>query len=459
MKDDRNETPYSPERAISYDELKTHSSNLDAWISINGIIYDITKFIHKHPMGDTFRGNIGAECGGLFSSAHTNTKVEALINSEDFLRNNNITIVGYLDASFDNLDKYNSKVHLDRIIYRRTHKDEFWMDLKSRVSDYLKDSNESIHYSFFEGISYLGYYLAIYLLLSYLTWVEGSFIASILLGIHLICTLANISHMAAHYGFTKCNLLNVIATHLFDLSGMSGLEWQITHQTHHNQAHSSIDYQANIYDLIGIRIHSYKNRKNFHKYQHIYFWAIVSPYLLFKLFMTTIWLCKHREYFRYKHEVFLHILARLILLAQVVYCASIHGYMIAVSLLIVYSIAYSQTAFILLFNDHEDTHKMLGSNEDVSNFHHKISWAEVQVRTSNNWYPTNWLLSFLEFHYGYFNYHIEHHLFPNFKPRLLKKISPIVKSVCREHNIPYISTPFADVQKSLQRHLIAMGAA
>lgn len=126
-------------------------------------------------------------------------------------------------------------------------------------------------------------------------------------------------------------------------------------------------------------------------------------------------------------------------------------------LFVLYSISYSLTAFIFLFNDHEDTHKLLGDKEDVSNFHNRMSWAEIQVRTSNNWYPTNWILSFVQFHYGYFNYHIEHHLFPTFKPSLLKKISPIVRSVCSKYNIPYISTTFLEVQKSLQQHITKMG--
>ena len=78
------------------------------------------------------------------------------------------------------------------------------------------------------------------------------------------------------------------------------------------------------------------------------------------------------------------------------------------------------------------------------------------MRIYGDWYPTNWFLSFVEFHYGYFNYHIEHHLFPTFKPSLLKKISPIVKSVCIKHGVSYISTLFLEVQKSLQTHLSKM---
>jgi fatty acid desaturase len=269
--------------------------------------------------------------------------------------------------------------------------------------------------------------------------------------------MANIAHMATHYGFTKCYPLNFIAEYVFDLSGMSGLEWQITHQTHHNQPHSSIDHQTNVYDYVGVRLHQYKKLRNYHKYQYLYFWLSVSPYLLFKFFVTTAWLFMNKQFVRHRYEMVAHFMARGVLLTQVVYCAYVQGIWTAVMLLSLYSIFYSQTAFILLFNDYEDTHKLLGDNEDVGVFHNKMSWAEVQVRTSNNWYPTNWISTFFQFHYGYFNYHIEHHLFPTFKPSLLKKISPIVKSLCRKHNIPYISTPFMDVQKSLQGHITKMG--
>jgi fatty acid desaturase len=100
----------------------------------------------------------------------------------------------------------------------------------------------------------------------------------------------------------------------------------------------------------------------------------------------------------------------------------------------------------------------LGLNESIASHHHTASWAEIQARTSNNWYPTNWLLSFVQFHYGYFNFHIEHHLFPALKPALLKEVSPIVKEVCNKHGIPYISTSFGEVQRSLYRHLAKMGA-
>ena len=80
--------PVSKERHITYKELKQHSTYSDAWISINSVVYDITHFIDRHPFGDTFRGHLGTECGGLFSSAHTNTKVEEWLKRDKFLKSN-----------------------------------------------------------------------------------------------------------------------------------------------------------------------------------------------------------------------------------------------------------------------------------------------------------------------------------------------------------------------------------
>ena len=444
------------DRLISYEELKQHSTYTNAWISINGVVYDITHFVDKHPFGDTFRGHLGSECGGLFSSAHTNTNVEELIKTESFLKKNGIQVVGQLDVSGDKLHQNNRQPFLDRIVYRDTDKDEFWQDLKTSVASYLKDNNETTHYTIWEGIAFIVYYLSIYLCLSYLTWVRGSFLAPVLLGLNAVCMLANISHMATHSGFTKSPLLDFIAMHLFDLIGMSGLEWQITHQTHHNQPHSSIDHQTNYYKFIGVRIHKYMTRRIYHRYQYIYFWLSVSFYFLLKLVLTTGWIFLNREFLRHKYDLITHIFMKAILVIQFLYCMYTLGSVTAFTVFAIYSVTGSLTAFILLFNDHQENHEFLGEVEDVSNFHGNVSWAEVQVRTSGNWYPTNWFLEFVEFHYGYFNYHIEHHLFPTFKPSLLKKISPVVKSVCTKHGIPYISTPFLDVQKSLQGHLSKM---
>ncbi len=442
------------ERLISYEELKQHASYSDAWISINRTVYDITDFIDKHPHGDVFRGHLGAEVGGLFSSAHTATNVEEWIKNESFLEKNGVKIVGRLDVSNDKLCQGNKLPFLDRIVYKDTDKDEFWLDLKSSVASHLKENGLTTHYTYLEGVLFIIYYLCLHGAISYLTWVSGSFIAAIVLALHSICMLANIAHMSTHSGFTNSPFLDYISMHLFDLAGASGLQWQIAHQTHHHQPHSSLDHQTNAYPLYGVRIHKYMKRRFYHRFQREYFWiatAILHSLVMFVI--TTVWIIKFKHHSRHLYDIATHFIAKGLLMLQVAYAIHLHGWWIGLTLFSVYLMAFSVIAFLLLFNDHEETHAVLGEKEDVRNYHGKLSWAEVQVRTSGDWYPTNWFLAFIEFQYGYFNYHIEHHLFPTFKPSLLKKISPVVRSVCIKHGLPYISTPFFEKQRSLHSHI------
>ena len=444
------------ERPITLAELRSHASYADAWIAINGTVYDITDFIPQHPFGDSFRGHLGTECGGLFSSAHARVGVEERLESEAFRAANGIRLVGQLAIGRERLCGDGPEPLLERLLYRDTHRDAFWQELKSEVGAFLRENDESLHYSTAEGAAHLLYHLAIYLGLSYLAWFEGSVLAAYLLGIHMICALADVAHMATHFGFTRCRPLNFLAAHLFDLSGASGLEWQITHQTHHHQPHSAIDHQTNVYGYIGTRIHGYVEHRPYHRSQPIHFWLTLSLYLPFRIVSTSAWLIMNRQFVRHGYEIVAHVVAKGLLLAQIAYCAYAQGLWTALLVFGAYAVAYSQTAFVLLFNDHEETHRLLSDTAELSGLHRALSWAEVQVRTSNNWYPTNWLGAFIQFHYGYFNHHIEHHLFPTFKPSLLRKISPIVRKLCRKHGLPYLSTPFLDVQRSLQTHIVKM---
>ena len=440
---------------ISYTELKKHASYSDAWIALDGFVYDITGFIPRHPFGDTFRGSLGTDCSGLFSSAHIRTNVESLIKDEQYRQRQGIKIVGLLDTSTDCLYKGGDNKYLDRIVYKNLDSDDFWLDLKARVREYLVKNNESIHYSTFEGAAYLVYHLTLFIVLSYFTWVNSSIIAAVLLAFHMVCASAAMSHMVAHFGFTGNKTVNFFSQYLMDLGGYSSIEWQIAHQTHHNQPHSSLDYQTNLY--APIRIHPYLKHRKHHQYQHIYFWLGALFYHLRIFLESSYWVLTNQQFMRYSYELVAHFCAKILVISLVVYCGYLYGVWNALLLFMIYSVSYSLFAFLLLFNDHEDNHRVLALDENVNHHHHQFSWAEVQVRTSGNWYPTNWLLSFVEFHYGYFNYHIEHHLFPAFKPALLKKISPIVRDVCRKHGIPYISTTYVEVQQSFQKHLTKMG--
>ena len=43
----------------------------------------------------------------------------------------------------------------------------------------------------------------------------------------------------------------------------------------------------------------------------------------------------------------------------------------------------------------------------------------------------------IDFAHGFLNYQIEHHLFPNMPLSYYQKMQPIVKDICKKHNLEY----------------------
>lgn len=48
-------------------QLKKHRSVDDAWISVQGIVYDMTEYVAKHPGGKIIMDGAGKDATALFS--------------------------------------------------------------------------------------------------------------------------------------------------------------------------------------------------------------------------------------------------------------------------------------------------------------------------------------------------------------------------------------------------------
>lgn len=55
-------------RKISLKELSEHPTAESAWLSLNGIVYDVTVYLHYHPGGAIILKGCGKECSALFST-------------------------------------------------------------------------------------------------------------------------------------------------------------------------------------------------------------------------------------------------------------------------------------------------------------------------------------------------------------------------------------------------------
>ena len=81
-------------RTISLDEFKKHSSPDDCWVIINGIIYDLTNFIAKHPGGpEIIKANSGKDVSALFNPIHASDLIDKYIMKKD--------IKGIIDPNCD----------------------------------------------------------------------------------------------------------------------------------------------------------------------------------------------------------------------------------------------------------------------------------------------------------------------------------------------------------------------
>jgi fatty acid desaturase len=78
------------------------------------------------------------------------------------------------------------------------------------------------------------------------------------------------------------------------------------------------------------------------------------------------------------------------------------------------------------------------SAEDIYMFNepHK-STGEFYLRQIMGSVNYNTGTDFIDFAHGFLNYQIEHHLFPNMPHSYYQKMQPIVKEICKKHNLEY----------------------
>jgi fatty acid desaturase len=99
----------------------------------------------------------------------------------------------------------------------------------------------------------------------------------------------------------------------------------------------------------------------------------------------------------------------------------------------------SYFSLFTLFIQHEDSY--LPEDE-------KEPWSVRQVVTSVSWRSRSALFEWL---FGYFNFHIEHHLFPGLNPSVYPKIQPLVKAICKRHHVRYKDITYLELVSSQVR--------
>lgn len=87
-------------------------------------------------------------------------------------------------------------------------------------------------------------------------------------------------------------------------------------------------------------------------------------------------------------------------------------------------------SFLVIVPNHsaEDIYQFSEPHKSQGEFYLRQIMGSVNYNTGSEW---------LDFSQGFLNYQIEHHLFPNTPQSYQQKMQPLVKEICRKHNIEY----------------------
>jgi len=75
----------------SLEELREHKNENDAWVAIDGVIYDVTDYLNYHPGGKAILKNmLGKDATAVFNRCHSWVRHDTILNDR---------VVGVLDKS------------------------------------------------------------------------------------------------------------------------------------------------------------------------------------------------------------------------------------------------------------------------------------------------------------------------------------------------------------------------
>lgn len=386
----------------------------DYWTIIDGVKYDISGFLERHPGGeDLIVLAYQRDATKLFYSYHRNVE-----NAKAVLAK--LPVIG---------GEKTDKNTIDTPLYRL---------LKERVNTYFAKTKQTSR-----GTEFMwGKSAALFLMTAiayYLAMIKGFWIICPLLGVFMAMNGLAVQHDANHGSFSKYPLLNRIASFADDLIGGSSLIWRHQHDVLHHICPNHHELDGDSYSKYPVmRLNPKLPTVWYLAYQWMY-----GPFFLYSLMglsysfedITTLlsgrYLTATLHPLRPVDKLIFwggKILHHLLFMVLPVY---LHGWGALIKLYLLMELCGSNFLATVFAVSHN-------TSKTDYNIHEDQDWAELQIRTSANWSVHStfwWIVS------GGLNFQIEHHLFPGICHVHYPAISEIVKQVCKEKKLPYNAYP------------------
>lgn len=233
-------------KIYTYADLRSHRSTSDAWVAIHGKVYDITKFLDRHPGGAVINTSLGRDGTVLYETHH---------NLVDDIKIVEKTMAKYQIGIIEN---YKPIARFDS---------PFALAMIKACKEGLKgiDRRDSLY-----GHTSLMTFFIIFALLVYIAFTTGSLWVTFPLG--LIMSIGHLAgHAGNHWSLSRGNWINRLASSLCtSLWGLREKYWEFSHLiSHHCYNYTDRDYIMEQHvPLKYFRVRESDPWRPIHAYQH-----------------------------------------------------------------------------------------------------------------------------------------------------------------------------------------------
>lgn len=404
---------------ITAEELKSHNKRGDMWISIQGKVYNVSEWAKEHPGGEVPLLNLaGQDVTDAFIAYHPGTAWSHLDNLftgyhlQDFQVSEVSKDYRRLAAEFSRLGLFDKKGHGVMISLTLVA-----LAFSACVCGVLCSGSTAVH-------------LATAALLGFL-WIQTAYMG----------------HDSGHYQIMSTRGYNKFAQILTGncLSGISIAWWKWTHNAHH-LACNSLDHDPDLQHIPvfavsdtlfnSITSRFYGRKLSFDwvarfmvSYQHWTFYPVMCVGRINLFVQTFLLLFSRRDVPDRALNIF-GIAVFWTWFPLLVSCLPDWTERVAFVLICMCVTSIQHIQFCL---NHFSANVYMGA--PMAN-----DWFEKQTKGTIDISCATWM----DWFHGGLQFQLEHHLFPRLPRCHLRRVSPIVRDLCKKHSLPYRSFSFWD---------------
>ncbi|NQW42953.1 MAG: acyl-CoA desaturase [Bacteroidetes bacterium] len=333
-----------------------------------------------------------------------------------------------------------------------TNNREFHKDISEAIKQYFKANGKSQRGNtslFLKAFFMYAVVISIYLTLVFSNAWFGIQLPN-LVSILMLCTMGtfmafigfNVMHDSCHGAFSNNSTINEIFGYSLNFLGADCYYWKVKHNVLHH-TYTNIDgVDDDIFKPPFLRMSPNQPYNSMHKNQHKYMLFLYGISTLFWIFYMDF-----NKYFTNKvhttelpkmslknHLIFwftkIYFIAVWVITPIVFLGVSkfligffLYNFVMGIVMSVVFQLAHIVQG--VDFADAQNLGNIAKIEED---------WAIFQMKTTFDFSPNS---KFLTWALGGLNFQVEHHLFPKVSHVHYPAIRPIVKEICKNHNVPH----------------------